>query len=226
MRRYENFGDKRQTAHCVYCGKGIETREHVPPKVLLDEPYPENLPTIQACKTCNQGYSLDEEYFACLIECARVGSVNLKTIQRKKVRGILLRKTALFNKLKKSIIKTSDGKKAFSIEYNRFKKVLLKIAQGHALYEQNEPQREEDIGNFAFGTLELLSEESRINFETIPQADKAPEVGSRAMQNILISGGMVGMPWIEVQKNRYRYLAFQEGVRMVFSEYVWCEIIW
>jgi len=68
MRQRINFGDKRQIAHCVYCGKGIETREHTPPKVLLDVPYPENLPVIQACEICNQGYSLDEEYFACLID--------------------------------------------------------------------------------------------------------------------------------------------------------------
>jgi len=84
----------------------------------------------------------------------------------------------------------------------------------------------EKVGYFTFGTLKLLSEESRINFEMIPQANKAPEVGSRAMENIIISKDMLGMPWIIVQKNRYRYLTFEEGVRMVFSEYLWCEIIW
>lgn len=226
MRQIENFGDKRQTDYCIYCGKGIETKEHAPPKVLLDKPYPENLPTVQACTTCNQGYSLDEEYFACLIECARVGSVDLKIIKRDKIRSILSRKTSLLDKLEKAITKMPSGQKAFSIEPERFKKILLKIAQGHALYEQNQPKREDEISSFAFGTLEILSEEARANFEMIPQAYKAPEVGSRAMQNILISTDLIGVPWIEVQENRYRYLTFEEGVRMVFSEYVWCEIIW
>lgn len=226
MRQRINFGDKRQTAHCVYCSKGIETKEHTPPKVLLDEPYPENLPIVHACTICNQGYSLDEEYFACLIECARVGSVDLKMIERDKIRAILSRKKALLDKLEKAVTKTPEGQVTFSIEPERFKKVLLKIAQGHALYEQNEPKREDKISGFAFGTLEMLSEESREIFETIPQANKAPEVGSRAMQNILISDDLVGMPWIEVQENRYRYLTFEDGVRMVFSEYLWCEIIW
>ena len=226
MRQIENLGDKRQTSHCIYCGKGIETKEHAPPKVLLDEPYPENLPTVQACTTCNQGYSLDEEYFACLIECARVGSVDLKVIERDKIRVILSRKKALSDKLEKAVTETPEGQKAFSVESERFKKILLKIAQGHALYEQNEPKGEDEISDLTFGTLEMLSEEAREIFETIPQANVAPEVGSRAMQNILISGDLVGMPWIEVQENRYRYLAFQEGVRIVFSEYVWCEVIW
>jgi len=226
MRQIENFGDKRQTDRCIYCGKGIETKEHTPPKVLLDEPYPENLPTVQACATCNQGYSLDEEYFACLIECARIGSVDLKAIERDKIRAILSRKKTLLDKLEKAITETPEGQKAFSVEPERFKKILLKIAQGHALYEQNEPKREEEISSFAFGTLEMLSEEARTYFEMIPQANKAPEVGSRAMQNILISDDMIGMPWIEVQEDRYRYLTFEGGVRMVFSEYIWCEIIW
>ncbi|WKZ24845.1 MAG: hypothetical protein QY321_00195 [Patescibacteria group bacterium] len=226
MKQRENFGDVRQIESCIYCGKGIETREHTPPKVLLDEPYPENLPVIRACKICNQGYSLDEEYFACLIECARVGSVDLKVIERDKIRAILSRKKALLNKLEKAVTKTPEGQKAFLIELERFRKVLFKIAQGYTLFEHNEPKKEEDVNSFTFGTLEMLSDESRDVFETVPYASKAPEVGSRAMQNILMVRDFIGMPWIEVQENRYRYLTFDEGVRMVFSEYVWCEIIW
>lgn len=226
MKQRINFGDKRQTAHCVYCGKGIETKEHIPPKVLLDEPYPENLPVIRACEVCNHGYSLDEEYFACLIECARLGSVDLEVIERDKIRLILSRKKALMSKLEKAVAKTPKGQTAFSIEPERFRKVLLKIAQGHALFEHNEPKRDENISHFDFGTLELLSEESRLNFEMIPLAHLAPEVGSRAMENILTTEGVIGVPWVEVQENRYRYLVFSEGVRMVFSEYIWCEILW
>lgn len=226
MKQRENFGDKRQTESCIYCGGGIGTKEHAPPKVLLDEPYPENLPIVQACAVCNQGYSLDEEYFACLIECARVGSVDLKVVEREKIRAILSRKKALLNKLEKAIMKSQNEQKAFLIEIDRFEKVLFKIAQGHVLFEQNEPKTKEDVNSFTFGTLETLSDESRGFFETIPYADKAPEVGSRAMQNIVISSDFIGMPWIEVQKNRYRYITFDGGLRMVFSEYLWCEIIW
>lgn len=226
MKQRENFGDMRQTESCIYCGEGIETREHTPPRVLLDEPYPENLPIVRACAVCNQGFSLDEEYFACLIECARIGSVDLKAIERDKIRSILSRKKALLDKLEKAITETPEGQKAFSVESERFKKILLKIAHGHALYEQNEPKRESDITSFTFGTMEMLSDESREIFEAVPHANKAPEVGSRAMQNILMSRDFIGMPWVVVQENRYRYLTFNEGVRMVFSEYVWCEIIW
>lgn len=56
------FVDKRLTGICVYCGGEPSTRDHVPSKVFLDEPYPENnLPVVPACETCNNSFSLDEE---------------------------------------------------------------------------------------------------------------------------------------------------------------------
>ena len=42
-----------------YCGAYPDTRDHVPSKVLLDEPYPPDLPVIGACQRCNTSYSLD-----------------------------------------------------------------------------------------------------------------------------------------------------------------------
>ena len=42
---------------CVYCGNAAGTRDHVPPKVLLDEPYPPDLPPVPACDECNNRFS-------------------------------------------------------------------------------------------------------------------------------------------------------------------------
>ena len=47
---------------CIYCGAESGTREHVPSKVFLDEPYPEDLPVLPACFNCNNGFSDDEAY--------------------------------------------------------------------------------------------------------------------------------------------------------------------
>jgi len=71
----ESFADDRLVAYCVHCAGGTETRDHCPSRMLLDKPYPENLPFLPSCTSCNRGFSLDEEYFACLVECARTGSV-------------------------------------------------------------------------------------------------------------------------------------------------------
>jgi len=44
MKQLQCYGDSRNKGFCVHCGGPDETRDHVPAKVLLDEPYPENLP--------------------------------------------------------------------------------------------------------------------------------------------------------------------------------------
>jgi hypothetical protein len=61
MRQLRTFGDERELCLYAYCEGVPETRDHVPSRVLLDEPYPENLPVVPACKSCNSGFSADEE---------------------------------------------------------------------------------------------------------------------------------------------------------------------
>lgn len=79
------FFDQRNAGFCVHCGGDDSTSDHVPSKVLLDEPYPDNLPLVPACQTCNNGFSDDESYLACLIECAISGSTDPERVRREKV---------------------------------------------------------------------------------------------------------------------------------------------
>ena len=46
--------NKNDENYCIYCGDVAETRDHVPSKAFMIEPYPDNLPTISACAPCNQ----------------------------------------------------------------------------------------------------------------------------------------------------------------------------
>lgn len=55
---------------CVYCGALATTRDHVPPRLLLERPFPPNLRTVPSCLDCNRGASKDEEYFLALIAYA------------------------------------------------------------------------------------------------------------------------------------------------------------
>jgi hypothetical protein len=225
MQQIKNLGDRRQTETCLYCGGSTETREHAPSRIFVDEPYPSNMPTVYACRKCNNSYSLDEEYVACLIECARAGGVGKEHIEREKVLRILNEKPKLLARLKSALKSTKEGT-SFTIEVDRVKRVLLKLAQCHILYEQNEPRREEPV-RFEFGTFDQMSTESKDYFEVMPKIGLLPEVGSRAMQRLFVSESNVGMPWTEVQEDRYRYVTPTVGlVRMVFSEYLWCEIAW
>src|SRR4051812_49081415 len=109
MPQLPDFGDERNKGWCVFCGGPEETRDHVPSRVLLEEPYPENLPVLACCQECNSSFSLDEEYLACLIECARTGSVEHASSVRPKIAKTLARKPALAARLTASRIQNDEG---------------------------------------------------------------------------------------------------------------------
>lgn len=67
MDQLKDYADDRLISGCTYCDGLAETRDHVPSRVLLDSPLPENLPVVGACWACNNGFSKDEEYFVCLL---------------------------------------------------------------------------------------------------------------------------------------------------------------
>jgi len=76
MQNLKCYGDSRYKGFCIHCGGPEETDDHVPSKVLLDEPYPENLMVCPSCLRCNNALSLDEVYLACLLECVLAGEAD------------------------------------------------------------------------------------------------------------------------------------------------------
>lgn len=109
MEQIKSFADERHAAFCAGCGGVPETRDHVPSKVLLDEPYPENLPVVGVCASCNHGVSLDEEYTACVIECARLGVQTAEEAERPKIQRILAAKPRLAAMIAETRRETPDG---------------------------------------------------------------------------------------------------------------------
>src|SRR5258708_37861125 len=93
------FLDSRLDRGCAYCGSHPDTKDHVPSKVLLDDPLPINIPIVRACLKCNNGFSQDEEYFACFLECVIVGSVDPNDLQREKVKNSLKNNSKLISEL-------------------------------------------------------------------------------------------------------------------------------
>lgn len=142
MDQIANYGDERQSAFCAYCGGPTETRDHVPSRVLLDEPYPDNLPVVPACESCNSSFSKDEEYLACLVECVLRGVVGAEGIQRTKIRRILEAKPALRAMLEEAR-SAANGQVVFDVQHDRVRNVVLKLARGHTAFELNEPQIDE-----------------------------------------------------------------------------------
>jgi hypothetical protein len=202
----------------------------VPPKVLLGEPYPENLPVCPSCLKCNNTSSIDEEYVACLLECVLSGDADVVKLRRPRVARLLGEKPPLLERLRKcrSVI---NGVPVWNVEGERVKAVILKLARGHAAYELNEPKTGKPR-YIEFTPLPTMTESERENFESSVSAVVGPwpEVGSRALQRLIVAGADVyAEGWVIVQEGNYRFRTSQEDgltVQMVLREYLACQVGW
>jgi hypothetical protein len=224
------FFDERNTGFCVYCGAEDTTDDHVPSKVLLDEPFPDNLPLVRACKDCNNKFSADEPYLACLIECVIVGSVDPAVVRREKVKRILTKRPHFAAQVSAGQTRNEAGTPIWQPDSARVRNVVVKLARGHAVYETSEPRLDEPH-SVAMVPLCTISSEERQAFEAEPINQGWPEIGSRAFCRTLDVGTEVFLDdgWQVVQPGRYRYLVTHSGpmtVRIVLSEYLACEVVW
>lgn len=241
MDQLRDYADDRLVSGCVYCGGSNDTCDHVPSRIFLDAPVPENLPVVGACRACNNSFSLDEEYLACLIESVLAGSTDPDRIRRPGIANILRRKPALRARID-TAQKSVDGQLQFRTELVRVRNVLLKLARGHAAFELSQVCRYEPIV-FWSRPLHLLTNEERDLFDSCHVVQLFGEIGSRSQQRILVSEvklrsengeesivQLLINDWINVQDGRYRYLATHDTdgvkVKIVIAEYLACEVVW
>lgn len=241
MDQLDDYADQRLINGCIYCGGYEDTREHVPSKAFLDPPLPSYLPVVGACRYCNNGFSLDEQYLACLIECVTTGTTDPDQLTRERVAKALRHSQALRAKLEKARYQ-KDGRTHFMIEPERVKRVLSKLAQGHAVFELSQPCSGPP-SRMWYAPLESLTEEQRDSFEASQIGETFGEVGSRGMQRLLVtqltlqssagetsSVNLLINGWVEVQEGRYRYHGADYGdevtIKIVLSEYLACEATW
>lgn len=235
MDKIEEFVDERQKAWCIHCGEwiaGLETnRDHVPSKCLLQEPHPANLPFVQVCKACNEGFSLDEEYVVAFLGSVVVGSTDPDRQCNPKAARILRRNPKLRARidLAKTEYKTLIGETRFvwKPESDRVNRVVLKNARGHAFYEYGEPMLSEPE-YVRYAPLERMTRSQRDEFENMEFGLGWPEVGSRMMTRVMTGQDLSGA-WVIVQEGVYRYAVAQAGimlVRTVLFEYLATEVYW
>lgn len=230
MQHFSCYGDRRNKGQCIHCGGTAGTDDHVPSKVLLDEPYPMNLMVCPACFSCNNSLSPDEEYLACLLECVLAGDTSASSIARPKIARSLERNEALRRTIA-AARRTVEGRCVWAVDNQRVAAVLLKLARGHAAYEQNLPQADAPTRLY-FVPLEAMTAADRHAFEGTDEGVVAgwPEVGTRAMQRLLVVGADVFKEdWLVVQPENYRFrvdTADGVRVRIVLREYLACEVAW
>ncbi|MGJ7488767.1 hypothetical protein [Variovorax sp. ZT4R33] len=224
------FVDERLTGMCIFCGGRPTTRDHCPSKVLLDEPFPPNLPVVNACESCNQSFSKDEQYLACFLECVICGSTDPSSLRRANIARILRSTPQLASQIQASMVVDLTGGKTWHADMNRIRNVVVKLARGHLDYELTiQELGEPDVA--VFTPLARMGQDQRDVFECPEPGPAAlwPELGSRAFMRMLPHGNTIADGWLDVQDGRYRYLVGQtQGnfVHIVLSEYLACRVAW
>lgn len=241
MDQLRDFADERLVQGCIYCGGLEETREHVPSRVFLDKPYPANLPVVPSCLACNNGFSLDEEYLVCLIECVLAGSTDPSTIRRSRVAAILERSPALRARLEASRSST-DGQTWFQPDDERVGRIITKLARGHAAFELSSSLVMDEPTELVWWPRTIMSAEQIEEFDAPHVPGVLGEVGSRGMQRMQVvevtltrgeetyQAPFLMNDWVLVQEGSYRYLAIDApsgiAVRLVVAEFLAAEVRW
>ena len=229
MKQLKEYIDERLQNACIPCTEdhhaGRESKDHVPSKALLDQPYPENLSTVTMCEECNADHSSHEEYLAVLLAAVISGSSMPDAKRFPAAARRLQQKPRLRDRIDRA--RRVEGPNVIWIpEMGRVERVIVKNARGHVLFELGE-QVVGPPSRVWVAPLCRMSEAQRAEFE-FPSAPLAgwPELGSRAMQR-LFNGECGPGGWLTVQDGVYRFVV-DEGprVRIVLREYLAAEVSW
>ncbi|HDL7361909.1 hypothetical protein ACS764_03270 [Yersinia enterocolitica] len=225
------FYDERSKNWCIYCGGEAQTVDHLPSKIFLQKPYPNNLHGVDACRSCNNAFSQDEEYVACFLHCVISGTTKPESLTDERVARALIRNQKLREAIEGSH-KDINGNAVWYPDIDRVKHIVLKIALGHIYYELAEVMQEEpDI--FEIFPLGLIGENERIEFETRASCviSSWPEIGSR--EYLRITGEIIDENlrdgWFIIQDNIYRFSIEyypRVEIKIVFNEYLGCHLVW
>lgn len=223
--------DKDGKFKCVYCCKEANSREHIPSKIFLDKPYGTNLAILPSCIECNNSYSGDEQYLACLVDYVQYKLSDFKTVKRSKIQKTFNSRPHIESEFENSTKYADDGSIDY-IEFNldRIKHVLLKLSLGHAIYSLSCTNLgKPDTMFYKFATQMTQEEVNNFNLEPIDQI--SPEIGSREGTYVsVLSDGTPIFTWKIIQDNQYRFLAYHGtnsiNIKIVIGEYFFSEVIW
>lgn len=218
MKSIPDFVDERHKTWCIHCGKvlgRVETNlDHVPSKSLLDRPFPENLPTIRICRSCNTSFSNDEEYFIAFLGSVLAGTADPDHQVVERAEKTLSQNLRLQDEIEAQlrVERDSDGndRVTFVPDIERIRNVVIKNARGHVLFEHGQPARGEPA-RIAIEPLQILTPEAVKSFETIDYGPGWPEVGSRLMSRLVGGEDMRADGWVIVQPHVYRFAVMDNG---------------
>jgi hypothetical protein len=177
---------------CIYCGSAASTRDHVPPKALLDKPYPENLITVASCGPCNNGASDDEQYLVIVLTHISESPISDKKVgEAGQIDRTFVRSPSLEDAFIDALgVDKKTGLPYLNTEQNRIKRVLEKIARGLYFINFKIPLRSEQLGHTKL--FQLGGDKTRSYFYKSLEATLELRIKN----------------WIVVQESAFKYYFF------------------
>ena len=239
MRYAKDYTDERHGDHCVVCGVpltlGKSSKDHVPPKSVLNKPYPNRLPTVPACTKCNNESGAKDEYFAAWLGATMSMTVDPDHQVLPKTATILRSNQELMQRLNREFTRAHNKEGKFLFlrhapeSRNEITDTILKVGRGLVLFELGEFRPDPPIFHFV-QFAGNMSHEDRREFDASVEISVLPEIGARAMSRMLIDGNNNSYSsWVNVQDGVFRYMAFvYDGlvIKMIFHEYLLVQFIW
>lgn len=231
----EDYSDERNKSWCIHCGRWLVdvrfTRDHTPPKILLDRPFPADLAVTPVCGPCNNGFSLDEEYFSALLSAVLTGNTEpdgqvigqaAKSIRRSpRLRALIdsqqVEQFCLFG--------PSDV--TWYPDVDRIRNVIIKNARAHLFFENGEPMLQEPT-EVSFKPLPRMAHDELRQYFGQSMVEAWCEVGSRWNKRLLEGDSFDEQGFLVVQPNTYRFRveAGGLGVKTVIREYLATSVFW
>lgn len=231
---------KNNKSDCIYCGEPADSKEHIPSKVFLTKPYPNNLGIVPACRKCNKSFSGDEVFLSILIEKlkSRYFYPNYEYSQEVETRINYNKK--IVNDIEKAL-QDND----FSNFDNTIQRVLFKLALGHSVFEISEGYCiAEGKINYSFAGNMSYEETEEFTLPFNVTDEPLPEMGSRVYERILFIectlqdesnsrdrhiAPLILLDWVDVQEFKYSYTCYRFGdeiiIKMVINEFLYAMVV-
>lgn len=191
--------------------------------MFIDNPIPEEWNIAPSCKECNNSFSQDEQFVACVIEYLRSFVYYNGIIQRKMIQKTFEKRPQILQKIQ-SLCKIDKFNLTISSEvFDDIEKVALKVAKGHLIYECNQFLSDDVEISIMFKSQ--MDDEVIRKFNSALQCSVLPEIGSRGSNQICFVNNMLITTWKVIDEKNYRYLISNDGiVRIVIREFLYIEI--
>jgi len=194
---------------CIYCGAVKTSKDHAPPKSLLEKPYPPNLSTLPSCDACNNGYADAERYVRDVVH-----HVSFSALSREKLSTwAVVARSLGWSSTHKSRIEngyTADG--YFRPESEPFDQVFEKVACGFWFLRYERLPNRQRFHSIAVEHAKDLSPWLRdLSYVSEPAMPGMwPEVGSSSLERSARSWPRLPEPvarqWQVVQSGVFEYL--------------------